>query len=63
MNGVDITDVTREVTHEEQKKIFSANIWGHIQEHQRRLNGGGRGDGGSHAPQQIAAVAAGGEDA
>ena len=60
---MDITDVTREFTREEQQKLFSANIWGHIQEQQRRLNGVVSGDGGGRAPQQIADVVAGGEDA
>ena len=60
---MDITDFTRDFTRDEQQKLFSANIWVHIQEQRRRLNGSGCGDGVSRAPQQISDVAAVGEDA
>ena len=60
---MDITDVTCDFKREEQQKLFSANIWGNFQYQQRRLNGDGRGDGDGRAPQQIADVAAEGEDA
>ena len=59
---MDITDVTLEFTHEKQQNLFSANIWEHIQEQQRRLNGGGRGDVVGCALQQFSAVAPGDKD-
>jgi hypothetical protein len=40
--GVDITDITREFTSQEQNQLFQAGLWTHVQNERRRLSGRGR---------------------